>query len=432
MGGRWEEVRAHGRRVALTWLLAAGAACGSERAAVVADDAVQRDSAGIRVAETSLELIPRVRLGDPVLIIGAAGGGPGHELYLVKTPWLAEDGRLILANSGTREIRFYDGDGALLRSVGGQGDGPGEYRMIAWVRPWRGDSLVVSDGFAGRLTILDDAGAVGRTLRLEPAGEPAPGGGGVGMGPAAGGPGGASAVDVLPDGHFIGKVGGASAAPGDTTAVIAVVGSYRVFDADGREVTRLADILDGESFRFVSGDSRSVGPLPFGRSSAVASLKRAVDDAVVAMADGSRFGVLWLAVDGAVRRIGQVALPAKPVTDRMKAAYREKRLAQLASLPEFAREAQTAMLEATPYPENAPAHGGMVVGGGRVWLERFHEPGSERPGEWIAFDSATGTATARLTLPAGAELASVRGDTAVVIVTDELGVQRVTVAPIVR
>ncbi|MGD8495161.1 MAG: hypothetical protein PVF05_03160 [Gemmatimonadales bacterium] len=432
MGGRREEARAHGRRLALTCLVAAGAACGSDEPAVTADDAVRRDSAGIPVAETPLASIPRVTLGNVVLSIGATEGPPGHELYDVRSPWLGEDGRLILANSGTRELRVYERDGTLLRSVGGQGDGPGEYQMIAWVRPWHGDSLAVSDGFTGRLTILDDEGAVGRTLRLQPAGGTAPPDGGAGTGPAVGGLGGASAVDVFPDGRFIGKVGGASAAPGDTTAVLAVVGSYRVFDADGREVTRIADILDGESFRFVSGDSRSVGPLPFGKSSAVASLERTVDGAVMALADGSRFGVLWLAADGAVRRIGQVPVPAEPLTDRMKAAYRERRLAQLATLPDFARAAQTAMLEATPYPENVPLHGRMVVGGGHVWLERFREPGSERPGEWIAFESATGRATARLTLPAGTELASVRGDTAVVIATDELGVQRVIVAPIVR
>lgn len=432
MRGWLEEARAHGRRLALSCLVATGAACGSDGLVVTADDAVQHDSAGVPVVETSLASIPRVTLGEVVLTIGATERLPGHELYDVRSPWLGEDGRLILVNAGTRELRIYGRDGTLLRSVGGQGDGPGEYRMIAWVRPWHGDSLAVSDGFTGRLTILDDEGAVGRTLRLQPADGTGPPDGGAGTGPAVGGPGGASAVDVFPDGRFIGKVGGASAAPGDTTAVLAVVGSYRVFDADGREVTRIADILDGESFRFVSGDSRSVGPLPFGKSSAVASLERTADGAVVALADGSRLGVLWLAADGAVRRIGQVPLPEEPLTDRMKAAYRERRLAQLANLPDFARAAQTAMLEATPYPENVPPHGRMVVGGGRVWLERFRAPGSERPGEWIAFESATGRATARLTLPAGTELASVRGDTAVVIATDELGVQRVIVAPIVR
>lgn len=406
-----------------------GAVCRNEGAGVAAAAAVRRDSAGVQVVETPPESIPRATLGEPVLVIGT-GGGPDQELYQVRTPWLDEDGRLILANSGTLEIRFYDRNAAMLRSVGGQGHGPGEYQMIAWVRPWRGDSLAAWDGFADRLTILDERGAPGRTLRLEAAGVPAPRAGA--GGPATGGLGAAAAVDVLPDGRLLGRVGGASAMPGDTSAVLRDTVSYRVFDADGKEVAHLADVLDGESFRFVSGGSRSVGPLPFGKSSSVAALTHAVDRAVVAVADNAGFQVRLLSVDGQVLRIGRVPLPARSVTAAMRADYRAKQEATLGDLPAFAQRARTAKLEATPWPDSLPAHGEIVVGGGCVWLERYQAQGADVPGEWIGFDVATGVATSWLTIPNGSELAGMRGDTAVVIATDDLDVERVVVAPFVR
>lgn len=103
----------------------------------------------------------RLRLARRILLIALAGMGcgerrindraPGHEVVatidsvaslrlsvpdglfgVVGARWI--DGKAVLAERSTGSLKFFTEDGQLLRSVGSQGDGPGESRMIAWLQ----------------------------------------------------------------------------------------------------------------------------------------------------------------------------------------------------------------------------------------------------------------------------------------------------------
>lgn len=66
---------------------------------------------------------------------------------------LATDGSVLVAESRPSVIKVYGPDGAYLRSIGGDGAGPGEFR-VAWIAV-RGDTLVVQDPMNARATIFD-------------------------------------------------------------------------------------------------------------------------------------------------------------------------------------------------------------------------------------------------------------------------------------
>jgi hypothetical protein len=136
-----------------------------------ATDPVVRDSAGITIVENQA---PRWRDGEgwrvsaePVLEIGMIDGPEAYQLDGVRNAARLPDGSIVVADGGSRKVRIYDADGRHLRSVGGQGGGPGEFETLALVRPFRGDSIAAWDSRQQRLTMFDRDGTVGRVLTVE-------------------------------------------------------------------------------------------------------------------------------------------------------------------------------------------------------------------------------------------------------------------------
>ena len=104
------------------------------------------DSAGVTLA---LAEFPLWGAGDewrimeePLLQIGVFEG-PDEYLFadLVGVVRLS-DGRIVVADRGSGDLRFYDSAGDFLFRAGSSGEGPGEFRRLAWVGRLPGDSLV--------------------------------------------------------------------------------------------------------------------------------------------------------------------------------------------------------------------------------------------------------------------------------------------------
>lgn len=121
-----------------------------------APDAAASTDAG-RAAWTA-EPTPRLHIG------GRAA--PGHELDRVYGGALLPDGGVVVGNSGTGELRFFDRSGTLTRTAGRQGRGPGEFRAVSWLQPYRGDSLLVFDLYLQRFSVWTPAGAFARSFQL--------------------------------------------------------------------------------------------------------------------------------------------------------------------------------------------------------------------------------------------------------------------------
>ncbi|MDE2720243.1 hypothetical protein [Candidatus Palauibacter polyketidifaciens] len=132
-----------------------------------------RDSAGVTIVENQRPPLDS-RLGwrvglEATVSIGTAEGDPAYELFRVGGAMRLSDGRIVVANAGTGELRVYDANGVHLASWGGQGDGPGEFGAMApsGLEPWPGDSLMARDPFSGRISIFSTDGTFGRALRPE-------------------------------------------------------------------------------------------------------------------------------------------------------------------------------------------------------------------------------------------------------------------------
>jgi hypothetical protein len=104
----------------------------------------------------------------PSLEIGRAGGDPSHELYRVSGAVRLTDGRIVVANSGSSELRYFDSNGDYLKSVGRRGGGPGEFTGDLKLLPYHGDSLLVWDARLRRFSLFDLNGAFVRVLAMPP------------------------------------------------------------------------------------------------------------------------------------------------------------------------------------------------------------------------------------------------------------------------
>jgi hypothetical protein len=76
------------------------------------------------------------------------------------------DGRIVVADGVSSSLKVFDAHGSLQRTLGGAGEGPGEFRGLNLFTRLRSDSLIVFDFQLGRLTIFDPTFAVAREVRI--------------------------------------------------------------------------------------------------------------------------------------------------------------------------------------------------------------------------------------------------------------------------
>lgn len=121
----------------------------------------ERDSAGIRVVTSSVEAVRNWRLQDGYLLqLGAVQGDGPYLFDRINAAFRLSDGRIVVADGGSLEIRWFDEKGTHLLTVGGRGDGPGEFRGIHSVVRLPNDTLLVHDGWNARVTTISPDGVV--------------------------------------------------------------------------------------------------------------------------------------------------------------------------------------------------------------------------------------------------------------------------------
>jgi hypothetical protein len=132
-----------------------------------ADRFVVRDSVGIAIAENgpgALESAPMLEL-RPDLDIGLVEGDSAYQLFRVSGARQLPDGGVAVMNTGTRELRLFAPDGTHRRTVGRDGEGPGEFRepFGLWLI---GDSLFAFDNSLQRLSVFSFAGDFVRSAEM--------------------------------------------------------------------------------------------------------------------------------------------------------------------------------------------------------------------------------------------------------------------------
>ncbi len=99
---------------------------------------------------------------EPRIQIGTVDGG-GSSLFGVTDAIRLRDGRVLVADGGSGSLKFFDSQGAFVRAVGREGDGPGEFRRLGRVAELEDGAIAALDRLQGRVTVFSPDGELART-----------------------------------------------------------------------------------------------------------------------------------------------------------------------------------------------------------------------------------------------------------------------------
>ena len=103
---------------------------------------------------------------EPAVVIGGADEREGYLLHQVVGAIRLGDGRIIVTNGSSLQLKYYDPDGVHLLDAGGEGEGPGEFQWFWGVTRLPGDSVLVLSGTG--LTRFGPDGRYAGSIPFEP------------------------------------------------------------------------------------------------------------------------------------------------------------------------------------------------------------------------------------------------------------------------
>jgi hypothetical protein len=104
---------------------------------------------------------------EPMLEIGVVEGDPRFQFARILGVSGLSDGRIVVLDGGSAELRFFDAAGTYLGRVGGPGQGPGEFSRPAELLRTDGDTLIVSASANYEASWFDSQGEFVRRDRLD-------------------------------------------------------------------------------------------------------------------------------------------------------------------------------------------------------------------------------------------------------------------------
>lgn len=393
------------RRAALALLaLLSLAACGDAEG--IGDSHTVTDSAGIRIVESvapSSDAPPRIE-AEPLVEVGREENGP-YQLGFVGPGVLLAGGAFAIGEAMSREIRIFEADGTHRVSLGGPGEGPGEFGDIADLGAGPGDSIVVFDQRNRRFAIVPASGGGVRHVPL--------------------------AVDgnYVPFGHL-----------GDGTPILADLSGSRHPDLDAGLHWISTDVVAQD---LADGSTRVLASLPnqLRRADGLgeASMPQPGHAAGRAVGpDGFYWGIpttyeiVFRDAEGAVRRILRRPVEPTAVTDSMIAEFVEIQLDRVrtfageAAVPRYRRS-----FEEEAWLEHLPVLGAFLVDDeGRLWVGSVEWPSQGVVARWSLF-SPDGVWIGDVESPEGLRILDIREGRVLGVWRDELDVPRVRVHRIV-
>lgn len=382
-----------------SWSLAAllVSACGDSRAAPAF---LERDSAGISIVESAEPAWGSENgwtvAAAPALDLGVAAGDPEFEFVTILGLARLPNGNVLVANRGTRELRFFSPTGEFVRAVGRDGEGPGEFRNFFGAYRYGSDSLIVWDYRLFRWTVFDTAGAFGRIIRpAYPVMNP-------------------RALRPLENGALL---------LADTW--IEDMSDHRVdhqrilrVSANGEHADSLGAYRSREMF-----SSREGAPVAMGRIFGATLVHGATADGYV-IGFAGEYELLEHDEAGRLRRRirwqGEDRVVTSADVEAYRADFRENRAGDDEISQAFLR-----LLDDVPAADLFPAYSQLVMDtDGNFWLAAYERPNREGPPLWTVIDSA-GRWLGEVALPENLEVWEIGADYVLGVFDDELGVEHV-------
>ena len=325
-----------------------------------------RDSAGVTIVENfgptwerdegwTLSETPTVNIGD-------SARGEDYVFDRVIGALRLSDGTIVVANSGTHEVRWYDGSGAASVRINFSG--------LDWIGRYGNESVIAHDGLNLRTSIFAGDGTLQRSSSLIMTFQAPPG---AVRGVFAD----SSLLVVRGARHWIRAMQGQPDAPqglrrGPTLA-------FRYTSDDGSFLNGLGSYSGSEQiFRTGRTQIVHVTARPFGRNTAMAT---AGNNLYVGTQDTYEIRVVNNL--DSLKTIVRLERENAPVTQEDIDRYKSPRLANVHSRERAAREAR---LDSLPFPETMPAYSTFLVDTeGNLWVADHRPFGNEQP-VWTVFD----------------------------------------------
>jgi hypothetical protein len=364
-----------------------------------------RDSAGVAIVENT-----EPEWGDtdgwrispePRLTIGVMDGPQEYMFFRARVARQLDDGRLLVTNMGTSEVRFYDAQGTFINASGSEGEGPGEFMSLGFTWVTDTDSVYLYDNRLRRFSVLDHHGVFARTFMVgRDTGEFAHPDGVFGDGTVL------ASVDEEDQGGYaeLGTVRGRS--------------RYDRFNAEGDSITSLASLPGSELYKgthpdgsgFTTSSNHAVRPFAF------------AGGATWFYGAGDGFEFQERGLDGRLLRVIRVDKDRRPMPRRVRDEHEE-------SLREMNAQA-AALWGAIPLPDSLPVHERLEQDkAGNLWVEGYTV--QEEDPFWSVF-ARDGHWLGDLQPPSGLRITEIGDDYLMGVWADTLGVEQVRVYEIVK
>ncbi|MXX56559.1 MAG: hypothetical protein F4X15_16755 [Gemmatimonadetes bacterium] len=386
--------------MALTSILLVAPGC-REQAPVERAPTIAIDSAGVEVVTSDpLNSDTYCTLSEePVFSVGTLEGADPYMFYFLRGVARLSDGSIAVMDNGSGEIRVFGADGRHLRSMGGKGEGPGEFRIGRYIWAMSGDTLWVGDYRPWRYHVYASTGEFSRTVAMDPI-------------------------------YLNGSLGGGVLANGVSVNVRDLfqfpVENFRVPEplfveahaADGTVIGELAK-LDGRRWGAWDGTAESLWtlfdpvPVAFARGTTIA-ITTAMEPEVRLLDEELR-----------LRRIVRWLDPDREVTGAHVRAYREALIERRGGRDSenWQRFDDDMISESRPVADVFPTVSSLRVGrDGRLWVYPYPRPGEGA--DWWIFGQ-DGDFQCRLEHPGGVTIYELGADYLLGVHIDELDVERV-------
>ena len=339
---------------------------------------------------------------NPTLSIGTREG-TGPELFgSIAGAVRLSNGSFIVADGRNRELKLFGSDGRHVKTSGGPGGGPGEFRIIVAMHRCAGDSIYVYDSHQFRIAVYGPDLRYVRNIDLR---------------------------NLIPSGYppydfscnrngllaFLNRSHAAPPREGPLRPNVEI----NLVDRGGVAVN-LGQFPASEMYY----QAPAAGPRHLGKRTSIA-----VGSSSIVIGTADRYEVNEYSRQGVrLRTISERREPI-PVTAREIAAYVDDHVVRNPRRNEAATRKYFAELL---WPDVYPAYAAVLVDElDNLWIEDFPIPG-RASGNWSVFSVGTGAKVATARMPAGFRLLEAGSDFVVGVWRDELDVDYVRVYRIAK
>jgi hypothetical protein len=364
-----------------------------------------RDSAGIVIVESTAphwDVTEGWALSpEPLVTIGSLDGPDEEILFQVQAAVRLDDGRIVLGDNGTMELRFYDAAGRHLFSRGGEGEGPGEFQWISTIWP-AADSLFVFDIRLMRVSVYSLSGELGRSYRVAQTSD-----GGY-----------RRPIGLFSNRHLLVEQYPSGSVTG--TGFYRDTATYALYSPVGTPWGTLGRLAGSENYRGRQGETTFVTEAPFGRKpSIIAAGERLI------YGSGDSYEIQIFSANGVFERIIRRPVPNPELTAAEIDVYREE---------EFSPDAHPIwqdLYARMEFPETKPAYGRLVVDTeGNIWVAEYTHRFID-PGTWDVFDPE-GVYLGSVETPDFGRVFEIGSDYVIGVWADELDMEQVKVYRLMR